>query len=65
MVRIVPEPFGGGALTRAALDGAAPKDWFMARPRGAEEWRSHAEAVRASFPGARWLETLQIGRAHV
>ena len=23
MVRIVPEPFGGGALTRAALDGAA------------------------------------------
>lgn len=59
MVRVVSEPFGGGALTRAVLDGAAPKDWFMARPRGAEEWRSHAETVQASFPDARWLETLR------
>jgi uncharacterized protein YllA (UPF0747 family) len=59
VARVLVEPFGGGALTRAALDGSAPKDWFMARPRGAEEWRSHAEAVRAGFPGARWLETLR------
>ena len=58
-MRVVSEPFGGGALTRAVLDGAAPKDWFMARPRGAEEWRSHAETVQASFPDARWLETLR------
>ena len=59
MVRVVGEPFGGGALTRALLDGAAPKDWLLARPRGAEAWRSHAEVVRAGFPGARWLETLR------
>lgn len=59
LARIVPEPFGGGALTRAALDGSVPKEWFLPRPRGAEEWRSHAESVRASFPGARWLETLR------
>lgn len=59
MARVVPEPFGGGALTRAVLDGSAPKDWFLARPRGAEEWRSHAESVRSGFPGARWLETLR------
>lgn len=59
MARVFSEPFGGGALTRAALDGSAPKDWFLARPRGAEEWRGHAESVRSSFPGARWLETLR------
>jgi len=57
--RVLTEPFGGGALTRAVTDGSAPKDWHLARPRGAEEWRSHAESVRSSFPGARWLETLR------
>lgn len=59
MARVLTEPFGGGALARAAMDGSAPKDWFLARPRGAEEWRGHAETVRSSFPGARWLETLR------
>jgi bacillithiol biosynthesis cysteine-adding enzyme BshC len=57
--RVITEPFGGGALTHAALEGSVPREWFLTRPRGAEEWRSHAEAVRASFPGARWLETLR------
>lgn len=57
--RIVTESYGGGALTRAALEGSVPKDWFLPKPRGAEEWRSHAEAVRAGFPGARWIETLR------
>jgi bacillithiol biosynthesis cysteine-adding enzyme BshC len=59
MARVITEPFGGGALTHAAMDGSVPKEWFLARPRGAEEWRSHGEAVRAGFPGARWLETLR------
>lgn len=59
VARVMAESFGGGALTRAALDGTAPKEWFMPRPRGAEEWRSHAEAVRSNFPGARWLTTLR------
>lgn len=57
--RVVTEPIGGGALCRAALDGSAPPGWFLPRPRGSEEWRSHAEVVRSAFPGARWLETLR------
>jgi bacillithiol biosynthesis cysteine-adding enzyme BshC len=57
--RVVTEPVGGGALTRAALDGSAPRGWFAARPRGVEQWRSHAESVRVAFPGARWLEALR------
>lgn len=59
MARIITEPFGGGALTHAAMEGSAPKEWFLARPKGPEAWRGHAEAVRASFPGARWLESLR------
>lgn len=59
VARIVTEPFGGGALTRAAMDGSAPADWFMPRPQGADGWRSHAEAVRAGFPGGRWLASLR------
>lgn len=57
--RVLSEQIGGGALARAALDGSAPPGWFLPRPRGADEWRSHAEAVRSAFPGARWLETLR------
>ncbi len=57
--RILAEPVGGGALTRAALEGTAPGGWFLPRPRGVDEWRSHAEAVRSAFPGARWLESLR------
>lgn len=57
--RVIAESIGGGALARAALDGTAPAGWFLPRPRGADEWRGHAEAVRSAFPGARWLETLR------
>lgn len=57
--RVVAEPVGGGALARAALEGNAPSGWFLQRPRGVDEWRSHAEAVRSAFPGARWLESLR------
>jgi bacillithiol biosynthesis cysteine-adding enzyme BshC len=57
--RLLVERLGGGALTRAALDGSAPKGWYLPRPRGRDEWRSHAEAVRSGFPGARWLEALR------
>ena len=56
---MVAEPTGGSALCRAALEGTAPAGWFLPRPRGTDEWRSHAEAVRSAFPGARWLETLR------
>jgi bacillithiol biosynthesis cysteine-adding enzyme BshC len=57
--RVIGESIGGGALARAALDGSAPPGWFVPQPRGVDEWRSHAEAVRSAFPGARWLETLR------
>jgi len=57
--RVLAEPIGGSALCRAALDGTAPGGWYLPRPRGTDEWRSHAEAVRSAFPGARWLETLR------
>jgi len=58
IARVMAEPFGGGALTRAALDGSAPKDWFLPQPRGADEWCRHAESVRAGFTGASWLKAL-------
>ncbi len=57
--RVVTEPVGGGALTRAALDGSAPRGWFAPRPRGAEQWTSHAESVRGGFAGAGWLDALR------
>lgn len=57
--RILTEPIGGGALARAAVSGTTPPGWFLPHPRGADAWRSHAEAVRSAFPGARWLETLR------
>ncbi len=57
--RVIAESIGGGALTRAALEGSTPAGWFLPQPRGADEWRSHAETVRSAFPGARWLETLR------
>ncbi|NBW64214.1 bacillithiol biosynthesis BshC [bacterium] len=57
--RVVTEPVGGGALTRAALDGSAPRGWFAPRPRGAEQWTSHAESVRDGFAGAGWLDALR------
>ncbi len=57
--RVVSEPVGGGALTRAALEGSAPRGWFAPRPRGVEEWRGHAEVVRRGFDGVRWLEALR------
>ena len=56
---MIAESIGGGALTRAALEGGAPAGWFLPQPRGRDEWRSHAETVRSAFPGARWLETLR------
>ena len=57
--RVLTEPMGGSALARAAVAGSTPPGWFLPQPRGADAWRSHAEAVRSAFPGARWLESLR------
>lgn len=47
-VRIEVAPLGGSPLSRIAQQGQAPTDWYAARPRSADEWRSRAESVRAS-----------------
>lgn len=57
--RVVTEPLGGGPLSRAAQDGQTPTEWYKARPRGAAEWKAHAEAVRAEFNASRWLSGLR------
>ena len=56
---MIAEPIGGSALSRAALDGTAPSGWYLPRPRGVDEWRSHAESVRGAFPGTMWLDALR------
>ena len=61
--RVLSEHIGGGALSRAALEGTAPPGWFLPRPYGVAEWRSYVEAVRSNFPGARWLESLRPAMA--
>ena len=55
---MVTEPFGGGALTRAMLDGSAPKGWYAPPPQGRDEWRAHIDGVRSPFQDSSWLERL-------
>ena len=57
--RVVTEILGGGPLSRAAQEGQAPDEWYRPRPRGADEWRAHAESVRAEYAGSRWLAGLR------
>ncbi len=57
--RIVTEALGGSALSRAAQEGQAPDEWYPPRPRGAAEWKRHADRVRADFSGSRWLAGLR------
>ncbi|MCU0623808.1 MAG: bacillithiol biosynthesis cysteine-adding enzyme BshC [Gemmatimonadaceae bacterium] len=63
--QVTPEPLGGGALARRALDGGSP--WFVPRPAGSEGWRTRAEATRADFARRDWLgplePALQLGGA--
>jgi bacillithiol biosynthesis cysteine-adding enzyme BshC len=56
--RVIAEPIGGSALSRAALDGTAPAGWYLPRPHGVGDWRAHAESVRGAFPDATWFEAL-------
>jgi uncharacterized protein YllA (UPF0747 family) len=57
--RVVTEALGGSPLSRAAQDGLAPEEWYLARPRGAAEWKQHAEKLRAGFSSSRWLAGLR------
>jgi bacillithiol biosynthesis cysteine-adding enzyme BshC len=57
--RVVTEPLGGSPLSRAAQEGQAPEEWYLPRPRGAAEWREHAERVRTESSASRWLSGLR------
>jgi bacillithiol biosynthesis cysteine-adding enzyme BshC len=59
-VEVRTEPLGGSPLARAALAGTAPAaDWYVAAPRGADAWRTHADALRRQFAAGAWLELLR------
>jgi len=58
-VEVRTEPLGGGELTRLALSGSAPADWYPPAPRGAGEWRRRADGVAAGGPSSPgWLHAL-------
>ena len=52
------EPLGGPPLARLAAEGGAPAEWYPPVPKGADEWRARAAAVRADFRRRDWLRTL-------
>ena len=53
------EPFGGGALVRAARDGSATDPaWYPATPANPEEWSARADAVREQYRAGAWLDLL-------
>lgn len=53
------EPFGGGALARAALAGSLPDpSWYPATPTDPEGWSARADAVREQYRAGAWLDLL-------
>jgi bacillithiol biosynthesis cysteine-adding enzyme BshC len=55
---VITEPLGGSALADSAARNAAPADWYVARPRNADEWEARARSVMAATD-VRWLEALR------
>lgn len=55
-LRVLTTSLGGGAVTRALLDGTRGT-WLAPRPTDVAEWRAHAESVRGSHEGD-WLSPL-------
>lgn len=56
--RIITEPLGGSALSRAAAAGEPLAPWYEPRPRGTREWRTRAEQTREPPVGSEWLAAL-------
>jgi len=56
-LRVLSEPLGGGDLARRVIGGDAPDEWYLARPRTANEWRSRALEVAAGAR-ANWAHDL-------
>jgi bacillithiol synthase len=57
-LRIISTPLVGGALTRAALAGSTPANWYVGRPRGADGWRTRAVTIRGNLVSSDWLSPL-------
>jgi bacillithiol biosynthesis cysteine-adding enzyme BshC len=57
-LRVLTEPLGGSALSRAVQDAALPAPLQPWRPRSAAEWSAHASRVRASADRD-WLAVLR------
>src|SRR5688500_15346929 len=55
--RVLTEPLGGSALSLAVQTNRLPRELQPPRPKSANEWRDHADAVRNGV-GAGWLRTI-------
>jgi bacillithiol biosynthesis cysteine-adding enzyme BshC len=55
--RIITEELGGSPLARAAQRGELPQ-WYLRRPRGADEWGAYLHQVAASHGSGEWLDRL-------
>jgi bacillithiol biosynthesis cysteine-adding enzyme BshC len=53
--RVITEPLGGSALSRAVQDRRLPADLQLWWPEGGEAWRAHVERVREGMDRG-WLE---------
>src|SRR6478672_5271334 len=56
--RVVTLPFGGSALTRAALAGSMPAEWSEHAPAGAEQWGARSRAVMSDAGARAWASAL-------
>ena len=59
MLRVISTPLGGNGLTRAALSGSTPGSWYVARPHGADAWRTRASRILAALESPAWLPSLR------
>ncbi|MGH7622687.1 MAG: bacillithiol biosynthesis protein BshC, partial [Gemmatimonadaceae bacterium] len=56
--KVVTLPFGGGALTRAALAGTVPAAWYEQAPRTSAEWAARAREAMRDDRVRDWSTTL-------
>src|SRR5436305_10578960 len=56
--RIITEELGGSPLALAAQRDELPQ-WYLRRPRGADEWRAYLHQVAASHESGEWLGRLE------
>jgi bacillithiol biosynthesis cysteine-adding enzyme BshC len=57
VLSVLTESLGGSTLAQQAIAGRDASGWLVARPAGADAWRSRAEAARSAVP-ATWAQAL-------